>query len=60
MVRNLKVTRLFLSSIGYQVCGMQTSSMYKPVSSGIRNEMGKSILKSESEAESDDLKRLSM
>ena len=30
------------------------------MSSGIRNVMGRSILKSESEAESDDLKRLSM
>ena len=39
---------------------MHTSSMEKPVSSGMRNVVGKSMLKSECDAESDDLKRVSM
>ncbi len=39
---------------------MQTSSMQRPVSSGISKVIGRSMLKSESEAEFDDFKRLSM
>ncbi len=47
-------------SIGYPVWGMRTSSKSKPVSSGLSSAVGRSIVKSESEAESDDLKRKSV
>ena len=58
---NLKTIQSFIPvSIGYQVCGVHTSSMSKPVSSGISQVVRRAILKSESEAESNDLRRLSM